>query len=196
MTSDQSPRRGFKLITLILVAALFVLAGLVLVRGRSSNHQTTKLFTALLPSSEPKVVKVVDGDTADIMVSGRTARYRFIGMDTPEVVDPRKVVQCFGKEASTKAHELLGTKMVRLEDDPSQGEVDKYGRRLVYVFLPDGTLYNEWMIREGYAHEYTYQSNPYKYQALFKAAQAEAQATNKGLWSPTTCNGDTKQAAH
>ena len=31
-----------------------------------------------------------------------------IGLDTPEVVDPRKPVQCFGKEASAQAKTILG----------------------------------------------------------------------------------------
>ncbi len=49
------------------------------------------------------------------------------------------------------------------------------------------------MISEGYAHEYTYVV-PYKYQIEFKQAEKEAEANNKGLWSPNTCNGITTQA--
>lgn len=51
-----------------------------------------------------KVVRVVDGDTIEIE-SGQKVRY--IGIDTPETVDPRKTVQCFGKEASNKNRELV-----------------------------------------------------------------------------------------
>jgi len=49
------------------------------------------------------------------------------------------------------------------------------------------------MIEEGYAHEYTYQSQPYKYQAEFKQAEDYAKTSQLGFWSPATCNGDTKQ---
>ncbi|MBI2797954.1 thermonuclease family protein [Candidatus Saccharibacteria bacterium] len=142
-----------------------------------------------------QVKKVVDGDTIEVVINGKTETVRLIGMDTPEVVDPRKPVQCFGREASAKGHELMDGKSVRLESDTLAGEVDKYNRRLAYVWLPDGSLYNQYMIAEGFAHEYTYQSQPYKYQAQFKAAQALAKSEQKGFWSPNTCDGDTKKAA-
>ena len=45
-----------------------------------------------------RVVRVVDGDTADVDLVGQTVRLRLIGMDTPETVDPRTSVQCFGRE--------------------------------------------------------------------------------------------------
>lgn len=136
------------------------------------------------------VTSVVDGDTVKVNINGTVETLRLIGMDTPETVDPRKPVQCFGKEASNKAKELLiGTK-VRLEKDPTQGELDKYGRTLAYIYREDGLFYNKYMIEQGYAHEYTY-NTPYKYQAEFKAAQKSAQENLRGLWSPSTCNGDT-----
>ena len=50
------------------------------------------------------------------------------------------------------------------------------------------------MIKEGYAHEYTY-NKPYKYQAEFKQAESYARENLLGLWSPDTCNGDTSQQA-
>jgi micrococcal nuclease len=142
-----------------------------------------------------KVMKVVDGDTLDVDINGTIERIRLIGMDTPETVDPRKVVQCFGKEASDKAKEMLDGKMVRLEADNSQSEKDNYKRLLRYVYLKDGTFFNKYMIAEGYAHEYTYQSNPCKYQSEFKEAEKQARESAKGLWSFNSCNGNTTQAA-
>lgn len=141
------------------------------------------------------VVQVVDGDTIKVDINGKTETLRLIGLDTPETVDPRKVVQCFGLEASNKAKEILTGKKVRLEADNTQGELDKYNRLLRYVFLEDGTLYNKLMIAEGYAHEYTYDSKPYKYQAEFKQAEDSAREAGRGLWSATACNGNTTQAA-
>ncbi len=135
-----------------------------------------------------QVIKVVDGDTMDVNIDGKIERLRLIGIDTPETVDPRKDVQCFGKEASNKARELLQGKFVTLESDDSQSVRDKYKRLLVYVFLPDGTNFNKFMIEEGYAYEYTYDS-AYKYQSEFKEAQINAQSSNKGLWNPSTCSG-------
>lgn len=136
------------------------------------------------------VTSVVDGDTIKVNINGTVETLRLIGMDTPETVDPRKLVQCFGKEASNKAKELLVGTKVRLEKDSTQGELDKYGRTLAYVYREDGLFYNKYMIEQGYAHEYTY-NTPYKYQVEFKAAQKSAQENQRGLWSPSTCNGDT-----
>ena len=60
------------------------------------------------------VVRVVDGDTIVVDINGNTEKLRLIGLDTPETVDPRKPVQCFGVEASNKAKELLKGKKVKL----------------------------------------------------------------------------------
>lgn len=132
------------------------------------------------------VVKVVDGDTIHIDIDGKKETVRLTGMNTPETVDPRRPVECFGKEASAKAKELLDGQQVRIETESSQGERDKYGRLLGYVTREDGLLFNKYMISEGYAYEYTYRL-PYKYQAEFRTAQKEAEAAGRGLWAPGVC---------
>jgi micrococcal nuclease len=140
-------------------------------------------------------VRVVDGDTVDVQFEdGSTDRLRLIGIDTPEVVDPRKPVQCFGREASEHARELLTGQSVWIETDPTQGDRDVYGRLLAYIWLPDGRNFGEVMIGDGYAHEYTYRL-PYAFQTQFQAAQDEAMNNQLGLWSPATCAGDTTQPA-
>lgn len=144
------------------------------------------------PSQGYKVTEVVDGDTIKVSINGSVETLRIIGLDTPETLDPRKPVQCFGKEASNKAKAFLIGKTVTLEADSTQGELDKYGRLLRYVFL-DGVDYGKTMISEGYAHEYTYKL-PYKYQTAYKAAQASAEANKLGFWSPNSCNGTTSTA--
>ncbi len=151
----------------------------------------------LTSSANLHVVKVVDGDTLEVAQGIQKTTIRLIGIDTPEVVDPRKPVQCFGHEASNKAKATLQEGMqIKLENDPVVGNTDKYGRTLAYVFLPDGTNFNELMVKEGYAHEYTYHNVAYKYQALFKSDELNAREHNLGLWSAATCNGDTTQPAH
>jgi micrococcal nuclease len=134
-----------------------------------------------------RVVKVVDGDTIKV-AHGGTETVRLIGIDTPEVVDPRQPVQCFGREASAHAHHILDGTSVSLEYDASQGRRDRFGRTLAYVRLADGRLFNEMMIADGYAFEYTYDL-PYRYQASFQKAERGARAAQRGLWAPTTCAG-------
>lgn len=161
---------------------------------KSEEHEAT-----VIPNSEVKndsiqpqqkvipaddlfsIVSVVDGDTFKADINGAVKTIRVIGIDTPETVDPRKPVECFGVEASNKAKAVLSGQKVRLEYDPTQGELDKYGRSLRHVFLQDGTNFGLLMIKEGYAHEYTY-AVPYKYQSEFKAAQKQAMEAKAGLW--------------
>ncbi len=132
------------------------------------------------------VVRVIDGDTFSVRVGGVIKTVRLIGLDTPETVHPSKPVECFGKEASLKAKQVLSGEKVRLEQDLSQGKLDKYGRLLVYVYLEDGTNFNKMMIEEGYAFEYTY-NIPYKYQVEFKLAEKQARISKRGLWADGVC---------
>ncbi len=133
-----------------------------------------------------QVTSVVDGDTIKVSMDGNIETLRLIGINTPETVDPRKPVECFGKEASNKAKELLSGKKVKLEADPSQDNRDKYNRLLRYVYLEDGLFFNKWMVENGFAYEYTY-NTPYRYQAEFKTAQKYAQDQKLGLWAPEAC---------
>lgn len=141
-------------------------------------------------SNQLIVTRVIDGDTIVVLMNGVSEKIRLIGVDTPETVDPRKTIQCFGKEASMFTENLLLNNAVRLEADASQGDRDKYGRLLRYVFLEDGTANNEIinkkLIAEGYGHEYTYRL-PYKYQSDFKNAERLAREGQKGLWASGVC---------
>jgi micrococcal nuclease len=193
-------RKKLSIRYVITIVVLFIGIGVFApqVPQESTVASTTATETKKEETPEPPklydVVKVIDGDTIDVSIDGKTERLRLIGVDTPETVDPRKPVQCFGKEASNHAKELLTGKKVSLERDDSQDDRDKYDRLLRYVFLEDGTNYNKQIIADGYAHEYTY-NIPYKYQSSFKQAQKDADSNNKGLWSSDTCNGNTTQEA-
>ena len=142
-----------------------------------------------------KVLRVADGDTIHINYNGKDEKVRFIGLDTPETKDPRKPIQCFGREATAKMTELVENKKVRLEFDKTQGERDKYGRLLAFVYGEDNKNLAYEMIRQGYGNEYTYNSNPYKYQNEFKEAARKAREENKGLWAENTCAGDATKPA-
>jgi micrococcal nuclease len=123
------------------------------------------------------VTRVVDGDTIDISpsVKGRS-RVRFIGMDTPEV---HFGTQPYGPEASAFAKRELEGEEVGLELDVQK--IDPYGRLLAYVYLPDREMFNETLLREGYAQVATFPPNV-KYVDRFLEAQREARAANRGLW--------------
>jgi endonuclease YncB( thermonuclease family) len=134
------------------------------------------------------VSSVTDGDTVRLNYEGTVQSIRMIGVDTPETRDPRKPVQCYGAEASRFTKEMLLKQNVTISFDETQGIRDKYDRLLVYIWLPDGRLFNQLLISEGYAFEYTY-NLPYKYQAEFIAAENDARVAQRGLWATTSCNG-------
>ncbi len=125
---------------------------------------------------EVKVTRVIDGDTVELE-SGQHVRY--IGIDTPETVDPRKPVQCFGEEASKKNKELVEGKTVRLEKDVS--DKDQYGRLLRYVWVGE-SMVNLELVKQGFAHSYTYPPDV-KYQEKILKAEKEAREGKLGLWA-------------
>jgi micrococcal nuclease len=126
-----------------------------------------------------EVVRVIDGDTIQVDVDGSLERVRYIGIDTPETVHPRKGVECFGKEASAKNAALVGGKTVRLVRDVS--DRDRYGRLLRYVWVDD-VFVNLELVREGYAQVSTYPPDV-EHTDAFIAAQREAREANRGLWA-------------
>jgi micrococcal nuclease len=135
----------------------------------------------LAPSGPPGtttaiVARVIDGDTIELQGG---LRVRYIGMDTPETVDPGQPVGCYGPEASARNKALVEGKTVQLEKDVS--ETDRYGRLLRYVYL-NGVMINEQLVAEGYAMSSTYPPDV-KYQDRILAAQQAARNANRGLWA-------------
>lgn len=130
------------------------------------------------------VVRVVDGDTIVVRTDRGDERVRLIGIDTPESVDPRQPVECFGKEAARYTRSIIppGTE-VTLERDVELR--DRYDRLLAYVYRSaDGLFVNEAIASEGYAQVLTVPPNV-AYSDRFLAAERSARSAGKGLWS--TC---------
>jgi micrococcal nuclease len=112
---------------------------------------------------------------------------RYIGVDTPETVDPRRPVGCFGREASERNRQLVEGKTVALEKDIS--ETDDFGRLLRYIWA-DGEMVNATLVREGYAVASTYPPDV-KYQELFRSLQRQAMDAGLGLWGPACASPTT-----
>lgn len=140
--------KAFKIYLSVLSLAIVVLVSVIFGMGKKSaapqgNPNPSPTATETASSSSDRtaypVVDVVDGDTVKVRIGDKTETLRLIGIDTPETVDPRKEVKCYGREASDRAKAMLNGKSVYLESDPTQGERDKYNRLLRYVYLEDGT---------------------------------------------------------
>jgi len=150
--------------------------------SRSTSATTTVQANAT-------VVRVVDGDTLVAKLDAEPGEWtiRFLGIDTPETVDPRKPVQCMGKQASDFSKALLTGKRVRLVADLQADERDMYGRLLRNILLEDGTDVNARLVREGYAHAYlSFPLTPARKVEL-KGLQEQAKTDRVGLWDPAIC---------
>ncbi len=153
------------------------------------------LFPALAAAQTftAKVIRVIDGDTIKVNLQGQTESVRLIGIDTPECRANQKAerdsersgqdlaaIVSQGKEATafTRSKVKKGD-TVRLETDVRKR--DRYQRILAYVWLADGTMLNEAIVRAGYAQAVTYPPNV-KYQTIFQETAHEAREQGRGLW--------------
>lgn len=127
------------------------------------------------------VIRVVDGDTAMIDIDGEETRVRFIGVDTPESVNPDESKNTpEGKVASDFTKALLSNQEVYLEYDVDQ--YDDYSRTLAYVYLDDQkTMVQDELLKAGLATTMTIQPNS-KYADRFYALQVEAREHFVGFW--------------
>ena len=118
-----------------LVVALAAVA-VVVATGRGRHAAPVRDPPLVLPPNGT-VVQVIDGDTVVARVDGRDEHVRLIGIDTPETVDPKRPVMCFGPEASAETHQLLpaGTPVRLVHDVEAR---DAYGRLLAYVYRASG----------------------------------------------------------
>jgi micrococcal nuclease len=125
------------------------------------------------------VVGVVDGDTLRVRVDGTTERLRLIGLDAPELADG----DCLAQEAASRMQSLVQSRSVRIAADPTQDDRDAYGRLLRHVWTLDGRSVAGELIAAGLASEYTYAA---RYAGVddYRAAQADAVASNLGIWGP------------
>jgi micrococcal nuclease len=144
-----------------------------------------------------RVSRVIDGDTFELLDG---TRIRLLGVDTPEVVDPRKDVQWFGREASKKLKEWIEGKTICLRQDKDKTQnVDKYARLLRYVWSESTRdsyqtrteksttgeqtftfFVNAELIKQGYGFAYT--RYPFEYLEDFRRYEREARENNRGLW--------------
>ena len=128
-------------------------------------------------SSSAVVARVLDGDTI-VLTSGE--HVRLVQIDTPE-----KGTECYGEAASALTRRLLppGTR-VHVETDPRLDRVDRYGRKLAYVWTGDEDV-NLRLVRAGAAGVWFFDGRRGRFaKALLQAAE-QARADRKGLWG--TC---------
>jgi len=139
------------------------------------------------------VTRVIDGDVIQVIYGGVEKRVRLLGIDAPESRVNRKamkdgnmsehdieVIVEMGAKAKAYANGLIKRgDFITIEFDIQ--EKDRYGRLLCYVYLSNGKMLNEEIVRAGYANVKTVPPNV-KYKDRFLNAFKYAKETERGLW--------------
>ncbi len=139
--------------------------------------------TAAAPSIPPSVpegalqavlVKVVDGDTAEVTVGGQALTVRYVGIDTPERGEP-------GYKAAAAANQtLLGSGNLWLTQDKT--DKDRYGRLLRFIYNDQGVFVNEQMVAQGWAQPLEFKPD-LTLAVEFRKLATEAAQAKRGFWS-------------
>lgn len=116
---------------------------------------------------EGKVIKVLDGDSINIIQQGEEIRIRLAEIDAPEHG------QAFWKISKQALEEYVAGKRVSVEEF----DRDKYGRVVGHVYIND-TWVNGALVKEGYAYVYSRYAVSKK---LYKF-EAQAEKNNLGVW--------------
>ncbi len=175
MARRLSKKKIKLIISIVSLIVVFVL--------QATRHADPSSVLGTVAQNQPglyHVTKFVDGDTIDVDMNGKSETIRFIGVDTPETHKPNTPVQCFGEKAAAFTKMLIGTNNVRLESDPQGTNRDRYDRLLRYIYLPDGTLVNAEIVKQGYG--FAVVGFPFTKMEEFKTYENQARESNRGLW--------------
>lgn len=157
-----------KRFTKILLVA--VLSGLSLLMGLVGDKEGSSAAIAA------DVVRVIDGDSIVVSMSGQAEEIRLIGIDAPEMGQ-----RPWGRKAREHIKEILLRSSDRVSVFYDVQKRDKYGRLLAYVRTADGGLANAEMLKDGYAALFTLPPNV-RYADEFRAAQEYARKRRLGIW--------------
>jgi micrococcal nuclease len=175
------PGRRGSLFVLALIVFVSLMAGIpYAIAGKDARRpaQEDQLIHLTLPASasleslaRARVEKIIDGDTIDISLGGKTVRVRYYGVDTPERGD-----KCF-REATDRNESLVGKEVLLL---PDARDTDRFGRLLRYIFLQDGTSVDATLVAEGFGRAWTEDG---RYKGEIMGIEGEARASERGcLW--------------
>ncbi|SYE94828.1 SNase-like micrococcal nuclease [Klebsiella pneumoniae] len=130
---------------------------------------------ALLPATlcaaqiQGKVIRVLDGDTIEVLQERQPVRVRLLNIDAPEKKQP------FGRWSTNQLKSLLAGQSVTV----SYTQTDRYGRVLGRVVTANGTEANRQQVLKGAAWVY----DRYNTDNSLPALQREAQTQKRGLWA-------------
>jgi micrococcal nuclease len=119
------------------------------------------------------VVHVTDGDTIVVLTDDKEQiRIRLYGIDAPESRQP------FGSKATRFVRDIAALEIVEIDER----YLDRYGRTIATVFLPDGTNLNEELVRVGLAWVYTRYCDEQPMCSRWDALQQESSVLTANRW--------------
>ena len=131
------------------------------------------LLPALTWAWQGKVIHVTDGDTIVVLTEDKEQmRIRLYGIDAPESRQP------FGSKATRYVRDIAALEIVEIDER----YMDRYGRTIATVYLPDGTNLNEELVRVGLAWVYTRYCDEQPMCSRWDKLQQEARENRIGLW--------------
>jgi micrococcal nuclease len=186
----RRPRTGIAVLgcTVTSVATLGLLGGIappapVSVVGVASAQESAPVVAAAPPAPQVDravVTAVVDGDTLDVDIDGRTLRVGMLDVQAPELSDPDADRGCLGPEAAAFVSTLAPAgSPVELEYDGVR--TDGQGRTLAGVRTATGALVNAEVVKAGLAA--VVQDGSSRFRAEVDSAQREAVEQGRGLYS-------------
>jgi micrococcal nuclease len=150
---------------------------------------TVETTTEAPPPPPPpplRVARVTDGDTLDLD-NGDTIR--LVQIDAPESKG-----ECYGRKSGTVLRELLpvGTE-VRVVRDPALDNIDRYGRKLRYVFKGEENI-NFVLVQKGAASVWFFNGDQGRYADQLLRAAERASKSRRGAWGACEATLDTSAA--
>jgi len=122
---------------------------------------------------------VNDGDTVRLTNGGRL---RLVGIDTPEIGRDGAADEPYARDARQALRALLAESRNRVRVvDAAEGE-DRYGRRLSYLYLPDGRSVQGALLEQGMAMAVFVAPNLELAECLL-AHERRAREAGRGIWS-------------
>lgn len=123
------------------------------------------------------VARVLDGDT---VVLDNDIRIRLLDINTPEIAHDGRSAEPYAYEAANALRRLVFGQYVTIQTGPQKK--DRYDRVLGHIFLPNGGWVNGTLVRDGYAHVYTFAENAV-YAPELLAYEKQARESKRGLWA-------------
>lgn len=118
-----------------------------------------------------KVIRIIDGDTVEILLNNEKKKVRLAHIDCPE----KRGKQPFGAAAKKAVAQLCGNQTVQLISD---GKTDRWGRIIAEIINQSGTNVNQEMVRLGMAWHF----KKYSDSEIYAELERQARKNRVGLW--------------